>query len=245
MVVAALTGALCVSRTVSGQGATDTGQAPTLLLPGSPLLEPPPLTDTAWRTSVLMRKATGDTVERPMARNRHEQRALTARPGHIVLTSFWEPPFTTIDTMVFSRDGLVPETERLVYRGSRSYRYAGNRVTGTIQAPDSAPRAFDQTFAQRVFAFNEVDLLVRSLPFRAGARFVVPLFSEVDADVEMDTLSVVGPDSTTRGASHWVIRFADPAIVSLYDVAAASRGVLSVETLQRRTGSRLRYVPAP
>jgi hypothetical protein len=238
-------GPLFPSCRINAQAAVVGQAAPTLLVPGSPILQPPALRDTAWRTSVLIRKAGTDTVERLMAANQHVQHLVRGSAGQVELSSHWDPPFTSIDTMVFNRAGLVPETERLVYRGSRTYRYAGNRVTGTVETPDSTPRAFDQRFEQNVFAFNEVDLLARSLPFRTGATFVVPLFSEVDTDVEMDTLTVVGPDSTRRGPAQWIIRFADPAIVSLYHVDQSSRALSSVQTTQRRTGSRLRYVPAP
>src|SRR5581483_12083889 len=103
--------------------------------------------------------------------------------------------------------------ELLAFHGTRRYRYEGNRVTGTVQPVDSAARQLDRAFPYPVFAFSEVDLLACSLPFHPGASFVVPLFSEMDEDLETDTLTVVGRD-TTSSAARWVVRFADPAIVS-------------------------------
>ncbi len=115
-------------------------------------------------------------------------------------------------------------------------------MTGTIQPHDSAQRAYDQSFPNNVFAFQEVELLARSLPFRQGFSVVVPLFSEVDHALEMDTLTVVGPDTARAGA--WIVRFADPAIVSHYEIDRTSRAMVMSETSPRRSDVRMRYVPS-
>jgi hypothetical protein len=214
-----------------------------LLLPGSPLLTPPELGDGSAHLVVFIKRATGDTTEQRMSEVRREQRTVASHRDEVLLASTWAPPLVSVDTVVIERRGLAPVTEHLEYRGAFHYQYSHNHVTGSIQRQDSAARPFDQAFAQDIFAFSEVELLVRSLPFNPGLSLVVPLFSESDAAQELDTMTVIGPDSATSPRRGWVIRFADPAIVTRYVIDAQSRAILSAETMQRRTGARLRYVP--
>jgi hypothetical protein len=240
-----------VGMLVLGAAGCHSGQAPLresetkdggLLVPGSPLLTPPPLTDTAVHLVVYLKRDSGDTVEKKMADTRREQHAIRGHDDDILLTASWDPPYASLDTIVITRLGLVPITEHLDFRGTFDYRYDRNRVSGTIQPHDSAQRPYDQSFPSNVFAFQEVDLLARSLPFRTHFSVVVPLFSEVDRDLEMDTLTVLGPDTARAGA--WVVRFADPVIVERYVIDQASRAIVSMETLPRRGGIRMRYVPS-
>jgi hypothetical protein len=97
-----------------------------------------------------------------------------------------------------------------------------------------------------VFAFNEMELLVRSLPFTQGLSVVAPLFSEVDRDLEMDTLTVLGPDTSSagHGGNGWMVRFADPAIVARFVIDRTSRAIMSSEIFPRKTEMRMRYVPS-
>ena len=146
--------------------------------------------------------------------------------------------------MFVERRTLSPVSEELSFRGAlRRYHYAGRHVTGVVQYPDSAPRQYDNTFSEPVFAFNEVELLVRSLDYRGGLTFVVPLFSEVDQAVEYDTLTVVGraPSGSRQGL--WSVRFADPVITTSYIVDAESRAIVGAETRNRKSGSVLHYKP--
>lgn len=232
---------------IAGQGhRAPRPDEPTMLLPGSRLLIPPPLRDSTARLTVYIKRANGDTAERKMADVVRAQRDLPGQRGDLVLTSVWGPPYASNDTVVIERRGLAPVSEQLTYNGAAlAYHYSHRHVWGTVQHKDSAARSFDQQFPEDLFAFSEVDLLVRSLPFRQGLQVVVPLFSENDALEEHDTLTVIGPDSANRSADGWVVRFADPAIVAHYVVSARSREILSDEVLQRRTGSRLRYVLKP
>jgi hypothetical protein len=125
---------------------------------------------------------------------------------------------------------------------AREYAYDGARVTGRMQRADSSWDAYDQTFPVPVFAFNEVELLVRSLRYERGLQVVAPLFSEVDRALEYDTLTVVGRGAPAGGRdSTWVVRFADPAIVSVYSVDAGRREIVGTEVTQRRGGAVLRY----
>ncbi len=217
-------------------------QAGGLLVPGSPLLTPPPLTDTAVHLVVYVKRGSGDTAEKKMADTRRELRAIPGQGDDIMMTASWDPPFASLDTIVITRRGLVPITEHLDFRGTFDYRYDRNRVSGTVQPHDSAQRPYDQSFPNNVFAFNEVDLIALSLPFRQGLSVVVPLFSEVDRALEMDTLTVLGPDTARAGA--WVVRFADPVIINHYVIDRTSRAMVSMETVPRRGGVRMRYVPS-
>jgi hypothetical protein len=232
----------------SAQTAThdDAPRGEGLLLPGSPLLTPPPLTDTAVHLVVYLKRGIGDTAEKKMADTRRAQRAVPGRRDDILLTASWDPPYASLDSLVITRRGLVPLTEHLDFRGTFDYRYDKNHVAGTVQPHDSAQRAYDQSFPSNVFAFNEVDLLARSLPFRQGLSVVVPLFSEVDRDLEMDTLTVLGPDTSGagRGGDAWVVRFADPVIVNRYVIDRTSREIIASETSPKKGNMRMRYVPS-
>jgi hypothetical protein len=220
--------------------------AQALLLPGSPLLTPPPLPDTTIALVVYLTQGNGDTVEKKMADTRNGQQAIPGQRDDVLMTIAWDPPYPSLDSLVITRRGLVPVTEHLDFRGSFNYRYDKNHVAGTVQPHDSAQRAYDQSFPSNVFAFNEMDLLVRSLPFKQGLSVVAPLFSEVDRDLEMDTLTVLGPD--TSGAGHggngWMVRFADPAIVARFVIDRTSRAIMSSEIFPRKTEMRMRYVPS-
>jgi hypothetical protein len=234
----------CHSAQTPAHDAAPVGEA--LLLPGSPLLTPPPLTDTAVHLVVLIKRGSGDTVEKKMADTRHAQQSIPGRRDDILMTVSWDPPYASLDSLVITRRGLVPLTEHLDFRGTFDYRYEKNHVVGTVQPHDSAQRAYEQSFPSNVFAFNELDLLARSLPFRRGLSVVVPLFSEVDRDLEMDTLTVLGPDTSSagRGGNAWVVRFADPVIVNRYVIDRTSREIIASETLPKKVGMRMRYVPS-
>lgn len=216
-----------------------------LLLPGSSVLQPPSLADDSLHVVVFIKRATGDTVEQRMSEARRERRAVPGQPNHILLTTVYSPPTVSVDSVILQRRGLAPITESLEFRGAFRYQYSRNHVWGTVHRQDSAARAFDQTFPHDIFAFSEVELLVRSLPFKRGLTFVAPLFSEFDAALEMDTMAVIGPDSATSARSGWVIRFADPAIVRRFVVSTQSREILSDEITQRRSAAHLRFVATP
>lgn len=173
------------------------------------------------------------------------QTSIAPGAGEVMIASMWRPPVVSVDTFVVATRGLRPVRELLFFNGfTRRYQYDGAHVWGAVQHGDSTPRPFDRVFGEPVFAFNEVDLLVRSVPFRQGWTVVVPLFSEADADVEHDTITVLGGTHApyeNRDEDAWLIRFADPAIVSTYTVLAGSRAIASIETEQRRTHAVILY----
>src|SRR4029079_8939689 len=89
------------------------------------------------------------------------------------------------------RSSLAPVFERLDLGGSLiTLRFEGNRVLGTVQRGDSM-QAIERSFSHDIFAFNQLESLVRSLDYKPGVSMVVPLFSAQDLKLEYDTLSVV------------------------------------------------------
>ncbi len=209
-----------------------------VLAPGSPSLTVPALDDRAAEVPVYLQQAVGDTTARLISRVRIT--GLAADSG-TTLVKDWAPPFQSSDTLLVDARSLRPLHEVLAFNHvRREYRYDGAHVTGIIQYSDSAPRAFDKTFDVPVFAFNEVEPLVRSLDYRAARQVVVPLFSEVDGDVEHDTLSVAGRDKMA-GRDMWVVRFADPVITTRYLVDVKTRAILDAVTTQRKSGTRFHY----
>ena len=223
-------GAQEASSSNNGPGAT--WLAPLTLRPGV----------AHWRATI---RRANDTTDRPLSEKTVAQTLLPGSAGDVMIASAWRPPLTSIDTLVFAEHGLVPEHEVLAFNGyTRRFQYAGGHVSGSVQHGDSAARAVDHVFSERVFAFNEVDLLVRSAPFRRDWSVVVPLFSEVDEAVEHDTITVVAPTRVHDGGGDreaWTIRFADPVIVSTYTVLADSRDILAIDTEQRQTHAIVRY----
>ncbi len=192
---------------------------------------------TAASVFVLFRDtaAAVTTSATPLAeRSDHESR-VGAATDRILVTTAWSPPYESYDSLTIDRPTLRPIEETVTSRRARyHYRYDNARVVGTAQL-ESGSVAVDRTFDERVFAFNELELLVRSLRYHAGDRFVVPLFSEADRNVEHDTLRVVGSVSTARSRV-WTIDFADPVITTRYRVDEASRRILDATTVQRKSG---------
>jgi hypothetical protein len=118
------------------------------------------------------------------------------------------------------------------------YRYHGFEVSGALQRGDSAPRTISRRFRESPFAFNELESLVRSLRFTRGRSMILPLFSEADAELEHDTITVVTDTALADGRTAWIVRFADPVIVQQYVVDAISRHTIRITTQQRKSGTR-------
>ena len=217
-----------------------------VLAPGDGRLIPLSFRDTSYELSVLIARPTGDTAEHERSRLGRFEFLL---PGSSVqLGTRWQPPFTTVDSLIVSRRGLAPVSERLAAGGAvYVYSYQGDLITGSVQVGDSAPRHYVATFGERPFAFNEVEVLIRSVPLRAGATFVIPLFSEIDQAIEHDTIVVIGAEDSgaSEGVRPWKVRFADPAIVTIYTVSPDSHRVLDAVTTQRKSGMRFHYAQPP
>jgi hypothetical protein len=138
-----------------------------------------------------------------------------------------EKPF--VDSSLVKRQGLAPVWEVARF-GSKIDRwtYDGQRVN-------------QHTYGVSVFSFQELDDLLRSLPLRAGYERILPLYSEGDDSVEMDTVRIMSRSTAGR----WTLRFADPAIVATYDVDERTRQIVRHEFVLRRDGTHFLYLDSP
>ena len=188
----------------------------------------------------------GDSVAMRIALTREERVIPSGTEPEIMLTFAYGAPSNTVDTLVVRKRDLKPEWETLrTSAGVRHIVYDSARVRLNVEPKDSVSQLHTRPTAQHAFAFNEMEMVMRSLPLRDGYQAVLPLFSEIDEQVELDTITVVaGPGAGTGTSSHaWTVRFADPAIVSTYEIDVASRAVLTQTVIQRQSGRRMRYVP--
>lgn len=218
---------------------SDTASQP-LVTPGAAHFSVPAVSSMGSDVPVYVERDTRRTSAELLSRVTVSARG-DSSAAVVVLTTNWALPLQSSDTLTFDSRSLEPASEILVFNHvRREFRYDGARVTGTIQYPDSSPRPFTRTFDVPVFAFNEVEPLAQSLDYRKGLRSVVPLFSEVDGDLEHDTLSVAGRD-TIAGRKAWVVRFADPVITTRYLIDMNTRAILDAVTTQRKSGTRFHY----
>jgi hypothetical protein len=127
---------------------------------------------------------------------------------------------TAVDSMLAYADGLAPiwETTRSG-PNMTSYRYDGTRVEVTVAAGDSVLSRKEHQYAFPVFNFQELDALLRALPFTPRYEALLPLYSEGDDVLEVDTVRVEAKDA--RGV--WKLRFADAAVVATVGIDDASR----------------------
>jgi hypothetical protein len=131
-----------------------------------------------------------------------------------------------VDSSVVKRHGLAPVWEASRF-GSKIQRWTYD-----------GPRVNQHTYDGPVFNFQELDDLLRSLPLREGYERILPLYSEGDDSLEMDTVRIVRRDPTGR----WTLRFADPAIVATYEIDEETRRIVRHEHVSRRSGATLRFV---
>ena len=190
----------------------------------------------------LSRGATGDTTEHESVRTTVEERLIPLAGGERGLMRISSGHYSAgdfTDTLVMHRDGLAPMWERLRYpqqRYAKEIDYGGASLHQVNHLGDST-RSFERRFALPVFAFSEIDLVIRSLPYASGYRTILPLYSEGDDSLEMDTVAVVG-----HAGHAWTVRFADPAIVATYVVDSTSRRVTQYDVTSRRNGAHARRV---
>jgi hypothetical protein len=208
---------------------------------GAPYLVVAHIVDNVDNQRVMSRAATGDTTAKERGRVTIEQRVAPVngvvnvqllKLGHYAVGDF-------VDTMSMTRDGLRPITERMQFGSTvKTINYDGDHLRETIQVGDSAPRILDRSFPMPVFGFNQLELVLQSLPLRPGFHAILPLYSEGDDSLELDTATVVKVAQANNGASSptWTVRFADPAIVSTYVIDTLSRRIISYEVQARKSG---------
>jgi hypothetical protein len=232
--------ALCCLTHIAVPQSQAGGRAPAMLVPGSRAIDAKHLTAQTQSMRVLVRPGSGDTTEREWSLMTRSDRLIDAPPGQMAHTFAYAPPRTVRDSLVVQRDRMAPVFERLDLGASLvTLRFEGNRVLGTVQRGDSTQQV-ERNFSHDIFAFNQLESLVRSLDYKPGLSLVVPLFSEQDLKLEYDTLSVVAREDV-RGRAAWRVRFSDAVVVSEYLVDSETRRVLGQETMQRASGTRFRY----
>jgi hypothetical protein len=215
---------------------------PPVLIPGSSDVTTGHIKPGSAGYRYLMRASTGDTTERELGTG-HTEQVLTeykGKPAVLLVASVARTGQTFLDSALVMRAGLVPVWETS-YVGSRvtHYEYAGKQVRLTITSPDSGTRSREHTYDVPVFHFNELDMLIRSLPLRAAYEAILPLYSEGSDELEMDTVRVMARDAD----GIWSVRFADPAIVSTYGIHPSTRAIVRYDVLSRRSGGVGRKVP--
>ncbi|MEP6495990.1 MAG: hypothetical protein ABJF01_25140 [bacterium] len=176
----------------------------------------------------------GERAERATSVQRVVERPTTyrGRPAVLMVTSATaSPPW--VDSMLVYRDGLAPILE--TYRGAADamrFEYDGAHVRFTNTTRDSAPVVKEHRYQSSVFSFQQLDAVIRSLPLHSGYAALLPLYSEGDDSVEVDTVRVV-----SRGADGvWKIRFADPAIVATVGVDEKTRAQVAYSHTFRTSG---------
>jgi hypothetical protein len=209
----------------------------TALSPGSVLLIPVPL-DASRDSFLVWRLRPGRDSVAAVAAGMGVDVAVGSDDSTVEVVTSWGPPVSSLDSLILDRPTLAPREEALASPGLRfRYRYEGRRASGSLQRGDSGPREITREFHEPIFAFNELELIVRSLRYAAGRSVIVPLFSETDADLERDTITVVGDTALANGRGAWIVRFADPAVVQRYIVDSTSRHAVRITTRQRRSGA--------
>lgn len=198
-------------------------------------------TSDAHVERTLSRAATGDTTEHESLVTRIDEVAANSAGGSTILrvTTGHYSGGDYYDSLFVHRVDLRPVREHLAYlqrKIDKRFDYDGGTVHQTNASGDSV-NTFDRRYDVPVFAFSEIELLVRSLPYRLGYTAILPLYSEGDDAIEMDSVAVVDarPD-------RWTIRFADPAIVATYGIDAATRRIVSYDVTGRKTHGKARKI---
>ncbi len=175
----------------------------------------------------------GDTARIEFARGWRELHLVNNARGPAILlvsaSTFNGRTFR--DSALVLRAGLVPIWE-VMYNNARRTRidYDGAHVRLTSSIPDSSR---EHTYDVRVFHFNELDVLLRSIPLRDGYEAILPLYSEGSDQLEMDTVRVLG-----RDAGVWQLRFADPAIIATIGIDDRTRRQVSYRNVARSDSTR-------
>jgi hypothetical protein len=200
-----------------------------MLLPGSADLAG---THFTARCDSMQRfgRAPGEAAERSLGAQRLTEHPTTYRgkPAVLLVTSVERArPF--VDSMLVYRDGLAPISE-IVRSGTQTTRYDYDGAHVRVTA-DSTP-AKEHRYPTGVFAFQQLDAVIRSVPLRAGYAALLPLYSEGDDSVEVDSVRVEG--RAPNGV--WTIRFADPAIVATVGIDEKTRAQVAYSHTFRQKG---------
>jgi hypothetical protein len=201
---------------------------PVILRPGASEIASDQLGD-AIQTVRLMR------ADSEIGRFRYEWHVVP-NDGLLLVTSGEVRSKSFVDSSLVKRHGLAPVREMAQFGGHVDHwTYDGPHVTFTRD------KTVEHTYDGPVFNFQELDDLLRSLPLRQNYERILPLYSEGDDSLEMDTVRIMSRDASGR----WTLRFADPAIVATYEVDERTRRIVRHEYVSRKTGALMRYLGTP
>lgn len=198
----------------------------------------PATRDTIRHLKMLAKR---DTLEREIGLMEQGERFETVDGARLLIQVQGAAAFHWSDTLSMDARSLAPRNE-ILYLGNRRIllTYRGREISRVVQVGDSAPSTTTSTHPHPPFAFNQLDLLIRSVPLKVGYRAILPLYSEVTDVLEMDTLEVQrGP---VNGDHIWMLRFSDPAIVSQVGLHEKTREIHSYETTPRTGAGTMRRV---
>lgn len=146
----------------------------------------------------------------------------------------------TEDTMVYDAGSLAPRREALRVGDQKiMLRYRGATVERVVQRGASIGPRKTVTFGHQLFGFNQREELLRVTRLQPGDTVILPLYSEIDADLELDTLSLVPAIPAALPAHEIQLRFADPAIVAIVTVDTLQGTLLTEEIRNRRRPGHL------
>lgn len=218
---------ILVSRSLAGQAK---------LGPADPALVLSHLTERQHDYRYLMRNP-GDTAEQEFYRYHLEEHLVTDQgvAGLLIVKRSLTTGNPFSDSLFLRQDGLAPVWEHArIGNAMLQWTYERDHVRRTRTVGDSAPTTTDTAYGVTVFAFNEQELVLRSLPLHAGFTAILPLYSEGSNQLELDTATVLALGAVRKGQGPaWTIRFADPAIIETYLIDARTRVILSHETISR------------
>lgn len=214
---------------------------------GSREFVPAGLVEGARTERTLSRAATGDTSEHESLTQRIEERPVDDPGGPAIwrVTNGHYAGGDYYDSLLVRRADLTPIREHLAYaqrRIDKRFEYHGTSVHQVNVIGDST-REINSEYTIPVYAFSEIETIVQSLPFHPFYSAILPLYSEGDDALEMDSVYVENDHPGER----WTVRFADPAIVAIYGIDAKTRRILDYNVTNRRTKARARkiYEPVP
>lgn len=212
---------------------TASPSAPESAVPGSRAFRAPPIRRRA--IEYRFQAPPGSDPTRgplPMGRTTLSESAATVDGEPAILQVIAVPERGLVDSLLVRRRDLAPVREHDHYRGRYiGVEFSGRTIHWLRRAADGAEQSGDTTYGVPVFAFNQLEMLVRALALPPGRPVVVPMLSEGSAELELDTLMVEPTEPPT-------VRFADSAVVARYRLDGSERAVVSHEIVVRDGGAR-------
>lgn len=232
---------VCATTRAAAQ-ATHANPGSNVLLPGSTDVSTAHFRDTTISFHVVAdRLPNGDSTNSSRGVYRKETRHVTYQgsPAILFVKTIDMNGRSYVDSSAVRPNGMIPLWEVSTLGPRRTtYAYSGARVRRSLTQPDSAKKVVEHDFGTPMFYFEALDDIIRSVPLRAGYQAILPLYSEGDDGIEMDTVRVEGRDS----AGVWNVRFADPVIIAQYGIDGRTRNIVRHEIGRHGDRAHFRYV---